>query len=210
MILISSFRPFGEDREWDENQLRAFRSWCMFAKHIFLFSQPNELLRSEKVSFVPCEEFPRIKDMVALAAKHRRDTSLICNGDIMIDPAILKIERKLGISHAVCASSRRWHFTPQPMMADAIRNASLIDGDGRDDRGRDVFMAKSQVWAKVGLEMPEHYRIGHSLFDAYLTNKFREHWNDRFLDFTAMRIVFHPIHGGRRRPYDVEIAEAVK
>lgn len=186
--------------------MRAFRSWLMFAEKIYIFGPPDQRLQSDKVNFVSSEEYPRIKDMIALAAKHRHKTSLICNGDIVIDPDIRRIDRKLGFSHAVCASSRRWHFKPQPMMIDAIRNASLIDGNGIDDRGRDLFMARPHVWVRVANEMPEGYRIGHGRWDAWITDCFRAHWNDRFLDFTAMRLIFHPIHQGRRRPHELEIA----
>lgn len=206
MIVLSSFRPFGEDREWDENQLRAFRSWLMFAERIYLFNEPDPMLKSNRVHFVQSEQYPRIRDMALFAAKHRRDTALICNGDIVINPEIKKIERKLGMTHACCASSRRWHFRPQSMMVDAIRNASLTNGDGIDDRGRDVFMAKASVWARVGVQLPDKYRIGNPQWDAALTNMFREHWDDKFLDFTAMRIVFHPIHAKRKYPYAEEIA----
>ena len=206
MILISSFRPLGEDPEWDANQMRAYRSWQMFAERIYLFGEPEAQLKSNKVHFVPSEQYPRIRDMAELAARFRGKITLICNGDIVIDPDIRRIERKLGFAHACCASSRRWHFKPEPLMSEAVKNASLIDGEGRDDRGRDVFMARDFVWGKVAATMPDKYRIGHSLWDAYITNAFREHWNDRFLDFSAMRLIFHPIHEGRRRPHDLEIA----
>ena len=91
-------------------------------------------------------------------------------------------------------------------MSEAVKNASLIDGEGRDDRGRDVFMARDFVWGKVAATLPDGYRIGNPRWDAALTNMFREHWDARFLDFSAMRLIFHPIHAARKYPFAEEIA----
>lgn len=184
----------------------AFRSWMMCATRIFLFGDIEPTLTSNKVSFVPCEQFPRIKDMATLAALQRGRVVMICNGDIVVDPRIRRIEAKLRLSHSACASSRRWHFDSDLPMGRAMETASLIDRDGRDDRGRDLFIAKAEVWHRIAKELPEKYRIGNSQWDAAITNAFREHWNDKFLDFTVLRMCFHPHHEGRRRPYDQEIA----
>jgi hypothetical protein len=206
MVILSSFRPFGEDPHWDRHQMLAFRSWMMCAQRVFLFGDIVPELRSNKVSFVPCEQFPRIRDMAHLAGQQRGKIVMICNGDIMVDPRILKVEMKLKLSHSLCASSRRWHFDSELTMNKAMEGASLTDAQGRDDRGRDLFMARAEVWARIAREMPEKYRIGNATWDAYLTDAFRAHWNEKFFDFSALRLVFHPHHEGRRRPYDVEIA----
>lgn len=202
MIIISSFRPFGEDPEWDRNQMMAFRTWQMVAKRVFLFGQQEPTLAGSKVSFVNSEQFPRIKDMAALAGSLRHDYCIaICNGDILMDPKIRAIEQRMRYGTCRCASSRRWHYDPSKPINEAIEAASLFTEDGVDDRGRDVFIARWDVWERIAKEMPSSYRIGHNEWDAFLTDKFREHWNERFLDFTAMRYIHHPHHGGRRRPY---------
>ena len=71
MIVISSFRPFGESQEWDANQMRAFRSWLMFAERIYLFGEIHPILKSNKVFFVASGDYPRIRDMAELAAKFK-------------------------------------------------------------------------------------------------------------------------------------------
>lgn len=205
MILVSSFRPFKEDPEWDRNQLTAFRTWMMFAKRIILFGQHEPDLSNNKVSFVPSEQFPRIKDMIGVAAKQRNQFVAICNGDILLNPSIIRIEGRMKNGHYKCASSRRWHFDPAKPMAEAMESASLIDADGRDDRGRDVFIARADAWDKLLSEAPDHLRVGHQHWDAWLTDAFRRHWDAKFLDFTALRIVHHPHHQGRRMPYATEI-----
>lgn len=206
MIAVSSLRPLGQDPHWDKHQMLAFRSWMMCATRIFLFGDIEPMLRSNKVAFIPCEQFPRIKDMAHFAGQQRGKIVMLCNGDIVVDPRILRIEVKLRVSHSLCASSRRWHFDSELPMNKAMETASLTDAEGRDDRGRDLFMARAEVWNRISKEMPEKFRIGQPQWDAYVTDAFRQHWNDKFLDFTALRMCFHPHHEGRRRPYAEEIA----
>jgi hypothetical protein len=206
VIVLSSFRPFREDPEWDRNQLAAFRTWMMFAQRIVLFGQQEAELMNKKVVFIQSEQWPKIKAMVDYAASQKNQFVCICNGDIMLDPKILRIEQRMKFSNYRCASSRRWHFDPSKPMQEAITNASLTDMDGRDDRGRDVFIARWDVWARIAKETPDKLRIGHNTWDAFLTDKFREHWDDKFIDFTAFRYVHHPHHGGRRRPHELEVA----
>jgi len=100
----------------------------------------------------------------------------------------------------VCASSRRWHFDPEKLPG-SLETASLVNEHRFDDRGRDVFVAQARVWEKIAKEIPEVLRIGHQHWDGEITTRFRQHWNDKFLDFTSLRMVHHPIHGGRRMPY---------
>jgi len=206
MVILSSFRPFGQDPLWDKHQMLAFRSWMMCASRVYLFGDIEPSLRSNKVSFIPCEQFPHIRDMAHFAGQQRGRIVMICNGDIVVDPRIMKVEMKLKLSHSLCASSRRWHFDAELPLGKAMETASLSDAQGRDDRGRDLFMARAEVWARIAREMPVKYRIGHGQWDAAVTDLFRLHWTDKFFDFTALRLVFHPHHDGRRRPYDVEIA----
>src|SRR6185369_1063170 len=104
MLIVSSFRPFGEDPHWDRHQMLALRSWMMCATRIFLFGDIEPSLRCNKVQFVPYEQFPRIKDMAHFAGQQRGKIVTICNGDIVLDPKILKIELKLRLSHSLCAS----------------------------------------------------------------------------------------------------------
>lgn len=182
--------------------MMAFRTWMLFAKKVYLFGEHEPVLSGSKVHFVPSEQFPRIKDMVILAASQKQEYSAICNGDILLDPQIMRIEQRMRFGNYRCASSRRWHFKSDAVSIEQAReSSSLIDQDGRDDRGRDVFIARWDVWGRIAKDIPDQYRISHNAWDAYLTDKFREHWNDRFLDFTAFRYVLHPHHGGRKRPY---------
>jgi len=176
----------------------------MFAKRIVLFGSMEPTLNNHKTRFVPSEQWPRIKDMVAFAAMQKGEVIAICNGDIMLDPKVMKVEQKIRNGGCRCASSRRWHFDPTKLMSEALESATLTNEDGVDDRGRDVFIAPWHVWAKIAPETPEGFRIGLGGWDGFMTDKFREHWNETFLDFTALRIVHHTHHKGRRRPPELE------
>lgn len=206
MIVLSSFRPFGESQEWDRNQMAAFRTWMMFAKRVFLFGQMEPAIDNSKVGWVSSDQYPRIKDMATLAGRQKNQIVMICNGDIRVNPNVLRLEQRMRVTNCHCASSRRWHFDPEKVITKHMDTATLTDMEGRDDRGRDVFIARWDVWARIAKEMPEKYRIGNPQWDAFLTDKFREHWNDQFIDFTTMRLCHHPHHGGRRHPYAEEIA----
>lgn len=205
MIVISSMRPFGEDPEWDRNQLLAFRTWMSFAKRVFLFGNQEPQLNNPKVKFVASEQFPCIKTMAKLAGEQKRQVVVICNGDILLDPRIVKIEQRMRNGTCSCASSRRWHFDAEKL-PQSLESASLTNSDGFDDRGRDVFVAQDRVWERISRDIPDNLRIGHQHWDGEITDRFREHWNDKFIDFTSLRMVHHPHHGGRRMPF----AETIK
>jgi len=200
MIVISSMRPFGEDPEWDRNQLLAFRTWMMFASRVILFGQKEPTLNNAKVHFIESEQFPKIKDMAQVAGEQKHRVVTICNGDILLDPHIIKIEQQMKDGRCRCASSRRWHFDADKL-PQSLEESSLADANGRDDRGRDVFIAQARVWQVIAEEIPETLRIGHQQWDGEITDRFRQHWNHKFVDFTALRMVHHPHHGGRRMPY---------
>jgi hypothetical protein len=193
-------RPFGEDPEWDRNQLLAFRTWMSFAKKVILFGKTEPQLENPHVEFWPTEQFPRIKDMARVAGDQARQVVVICNGDILLNPQIMKVEQRIRNGVCLCASSRRWHFKPEEL-PDALESATLNTQEGLDDRGRDVFVAPARVWKQVESEVSPLLRIGHQHWDGELTRIFRSKWGDKFLDFTSLRMVHHPIHGGRRMPY---------
>jgi len=197
MNIVTSQRPMADDVEIGRNQSLAKRSWEMCARRIVYFG-PNEFeLRSPKTVFVDCEPFPRIKTLIGAAASMVGYTAIL-NADIVVKPDILRLERMMGLRGKLCASSRRYHFDPATCNWDAAELG--------DDRGRDLFMARHDVWKRAVKEVPEMFRIGHQGWDGWLTDFLRRNYNDSFMDFTAKRIVFHPIHGSRRMPHAAEVA----
>lgn len=202
MIVISSLRPLGEDSEWDRNQMMAFRTWQMFATKIFLFGKPEPTLDSRKTNFIPSEQFPRIKDMMSLAAEQVGKVTAICNGDILISPMIKRVENLIRLGRYKCAYSRRWHFDPTINPEEAMARATLTNADGLDDRGQDVFITSHGVWKALAANFNPDYRIGHSGWDGATNYAIRRHCSqERCLNFTELKLIHHPHHGGRKMPH---------
>ncbi len=197
MNAVTSFRPLAHSEEWKRNQLLAKRSWEMWARYIVLFGDEDKELHSPKTKFIPSEQYPSLKSM-AEAASDLPGFTAILNADIVVTPQIRYVEQMMCARGCVSASSRRYHFDP-----------NTCDWDGAtlgDDRGRDIFVARRDVWRDLARILPEDLRIGNTRWDAAFVNWFRDEFGVKFIDFTDKRIVFHPIHGGRNRPYDEMIA----
>ena len=186
-----------EDSEIARNQSLAKRSWEMWAKRIVYFGTSDFDLRSPRTIFLEAEQFPRIKSLMECAGGMNGYTAIL-NADIVVKPEIRRLEQMMGLRGKLCASSRRYHFDPNTCNWDAAELG--------DDRGRDIFIARHDVWKRAAREVPEAFRIGNGRWDGYVTDLFRRHYNDSFIDFSQKRLVFHPIHGNRKRPYDEEIA----
>lgn len=198
MIAISSHRPLDQEPEIKRNQLLAKRTWEAAFSRIIYFGTIEPELSSGKTAFVPSEEFPRIKDMMEMAGKQRGFVAIV-NADIVVTPEIKKLERLMMLRGKLCASSRRYHFDPNTCDWKAAQLGL--------DRGRDIFIARNDVWRDAARHVPNELRIGNSRWDAWATDWFRIRYNDSFLDFTNMRAIFHPNHESRRRPYDEEISK---
>jgi hypothetical protein len=198
MNVISSHRPMAEDSEIARNQKLAHRTWEMWARNITYFGPKEFELQSPKTTFVESEQFPHIVDLMNAAAFQRGFTAIM-NADIVVKPDIRKLERMMMLRGKLCASSRRYHFDPN--------TCDWAAAELGDDRGRDIFIARWDIWRDAARWIPPELRIGNARWDAWVTDYFRAKHNDAFLDFTNMRIVFHPIHGSRKRPYDEEISK---
>lgn len=200
MIAISSHRPLAQSEEIKRNQLLAKRSWEMSFKKIIYFGPHEHELVSGKTAFVQSVDFPRIKDLMVMAGGQVGFVAIL-NADIVVDPAIKKLERMMALRGKLCASSRRYQFDPNTC---DFKAAQLGDA-----RGRDIFIARNDIWRNCSKHMPEQMRIGHGRFDAVLTDIFRRFYNESFLDFTASKFIFHPDHGERLRPHEEEISKVI-
>src|SRR6266498_2469409 len=196
MQAVSSHRPNCQDRDICRNQSLAARTWRMTFTRIIYLGPSEPDLRSPKTKFVFSEDFPRIKALMQIAALQPGFTAIL-NADIVVND-LRKLENQMMLRGKVCASSRRWHFDPNTCDWKAAYLGS--------DRGRDIFIARQDVWRKAAREVPEEFRIGHQGHDGWLTDYFRRQHNDSFIDFTGQRLIFHPEHGSRKMPYAVEVA----
>lgn len=199
MIALSSHRPHHKSVEFRHNQLLAKRSWeGAFTKIIYAGIEEPEL-HSQKTTFIQAEDWPRIQTLAQIAAEQQGIVAIL-NADIVVNNRLREVENRMWARGGVCGSSRRYHFdahTPD------LTHAKLIESD----RGRDIFIARQNIWKRIAREVPEYLRIGHQQWDAWMTDFFREHYNQRFIDFTAMKCIFHPKHEDRQMPYANEIVE---
>lgn len=205
MNAVSSHRPHARSAEFARNQALAKRTWEPVFKQIVYVGPQEPELDSEKTTFIYSEDFPSIQTLAKVAANLRGITALL-NADISLGPRIRNVEYRMLSGGLKCASSRRYHFDPHNPQWEM---AALDE----KDRGRDIFMAKQQVWQKVADTIPPHFRIGHQQWDAWMSDFFRDkvvpigREYDPSKDFTKERCVFHPHHGDRQMPHAQEIIQ---
>lgn len=189
MIFVSSFRPLDEDPsgEFTKNQLCAKESWEAVASRIFYLNSFEPRLDSRKTVFIPSEPYPPIMALMEVAASQPGWTALI-NADIWISPYLPVVEAKLNAKKATCAASWRWTFDP----AVGIRDAKVVDFGG------DFFAAKQEVWEQAYRMVDERLRIGAVFWDTALLSFFHTFHTASFWNITNSRVVFHPLHTGRK------------
>lgn len=203
MNIVSSHRPHNVSGEYRRNQVLAKNTWEGICHKITYFGEHEPELGSYKTTFVPSEQWPKIKALAECAGNYNGLTAIL-NADIVLTPTILGLERQMRLKRHLCASSRRWAFRVQGhTLSDMVENAEL-----GDERGRDIFVAGGVVWRHLANEIPDGYRIGNPYWDAFITDFFRQHYDASFVDFTSWRCVFHPIHGERNYPFAEQAAKA--
>lgn len=206
MIAVSSHRPHTESAEYKRTQQIAHNSWEHVFSSIHYFGPVETDLAGYKTRFVKSEPFPKIRDMAAYASNSTSGYAAILNADIVVTPEIMGLETHMVQKARRCGSSRRWHFKlTGGNLRDMLKTAWL-----GNDRGRDIFVAHYMVWRKLADQMPDCFRIGNPYWDAWITDWFREHYNDNFVDFTTSKTVFHPEHEGRNYPYAADIAKVYR
>lgn len=189
MNAISSFKPFSEDKEYAKLQKEAFDSWYPHFGKIVYYGDREPLLLTEKTIFVKSEQFPKIKDLVRMCALSISDYTCLINSDIILKPGFSQIVHGLKEKNLVAAISRRYQM-------DEGTDGKLVD------YGLDVFIARPMFWSKVYGSIPDNLRIGHNNWDTWMAGFFNRNLKGKAADFTHRKLVFHPKHGGRARPYE--------
>lgn len=199
MTIISSHRPHAQGGQFPINQIRAHQSWISVANRIIYFGPEEAELKDSlgKTRFIGCEDFPEIR-LLASWASTQFDCVAIVNSDIVLTENVLKVPVMLAKGMYKAAVSRRHHYDPQTFdLASAVDNVK--------DRGRDIFIAAPVIWKDVAQNIPAAYRIGHQKWDAWVCDRWRDTYKNKFMDFTYLRCVFHPNHEERRMPYAREL-----
>lgn len=190
MNAISSHKPFERSLEVAENQLAAKKTWTMAFGRIIYFGEEEPALAGPDTMFIPCQDFPLIRDMVKVCAE-QPDWSCIINADIQVSQKMPQVDRELDKAGALSAVSMRFQ-------KDAHGKLAVTDF------GLDFFAAKQPMWEAVLKEIPDVLRIGHNLWDTWMVSFFVRHSNGHCYDLTPSRLFFHPQHECRERPYSIE------
>lgn len=187
MVAISSFKPFAKSPLITANQMAAYGSWlCAFDQIYYVGPEAESLLAGPQTHFVMGEEFPPIASLVAECARHE-GWSCIINADIISTYRMRFVERALNIQRAESAISLRWQ----------------LPGNAILDQGLDWFAATQELWKKILPRVPKWFRIGHCLWDTWMLAAFKGIGDfSKCYDVTASKVIFHPQHEERERPYD--------
>lgn len=144
-----------------------------------------------KVRFVASEQFPKIIRMAEFAASLPGWTAIL-NADIVIKGNMKGITQRIVQAGAKCAVSQRYEFaSPDPQEGKVV------------DLGLDFFLANQDTWRRISEEYPEHYRFGHSSWDALMLGAFNCIGRHDCHNITAHRFCFHPRHGERRQVFHI-------
>lgn len=196
MIAITSHRLHSENSEYRINQIKALDSWAIHFDTIFYLGAEEPELKHKKVSFVPSDEYPRIKEMIKLASNIPKGYTTILNADIILGSGYKKVVEKMESNHIQAGTSRRWNFQV---------NRGVTSGR-LTDFGLDVFVATQKVWATALRNVPNCLRLGHIQWDAWLVGFLNTEFKRSLVDFTNHRVVFHPEHKGRISPFNDQMA----
>lgn len=194
LVAVSSFRALDDSDEVAENQLRAKRSWDLVFDRIILFGAYEKRMASSTTEFIKCEDFPHISAM-AFAASQQTVPVCILNADIVVAKNLKALVNQAWFNGAQAMTSQRLEFDPKT--EDYFR-AKVVD------LGADFFCAKPDGWKQAYKEIPKQFRIGHNRWDQWILNFFWHTYRRRFVDITTLGPIFHPKHGDRKQPHNID------
>lgn len=193
MICVSSFRALKNcSTEILRNQLRARESWDDAFSHIYYFGDYEPRLAGPNVTFFECADFPTIKEMIRVIGLQQQWGAFI-NADIVLGKGLKIIHGELAKRGALCAMSRRFEF-----QGEDVNSGRMLDN------GLDFFCGTPSFWKLASSMIPDNYRIGHCLFDTWLLGFMCSHYYAWLWDFTECRVIFHPKHEDRQRPFKID------
>lgn len=190
MTALSSFRPHRDSGEYRQNQIRAKNSWEPIFKNIIYFGHLEPELTSPKTEFIPYDGWPFIREMAEIASKLNGYTAII-NADIVIEPELSTVVAIMERTGIVAATSMRRDLETREILF--------------NDKGRDIFILNQRWWKRVADKVPRSCRIGHFEWDSWMIGFLCYEAKTKFADFSQVKCVFHPKHGGRKMPFNGEV-----
>jgi hypothetical protein len=195
LVAVSSFRALDDSAEVAANQIRAKRSWDIVFDRILLFGSYDKRLASPTTEFIPDGgDFPTIA-LLTMAAASVGVPTCILNADIVVAKNLKAMVNQAWSKGALAMTSQRLEFDPKT--EDYFRAVVR-------DLGADFFCAKPAVWKEVYKAIPQQFRIGHQRWDQWMLNFLWHTYRRRFVDITTLGPIFHPKHGERKQPHNID------
>lgn len=216
-FILSSLRPFNQNRAYADLQVTAIESWRALGSQVVLFNHPSDswLKSDQQIQFVvPKQSPPTIFEMIswAIGRGHAETSIAIVNSDIILGPDInllSEVIRNYSMTRNWAATSFRFTYEPEIGIEAAYRD--------REDLGLDIFIAPRRIWEVIRNEMPmmgaTKLTIGRILWDNTVNAYFRTRLpSNRYINLTDWKVVFHPVHGdrGRHVQYDQVTVRGLK
>jgi hypothetical protein len=194
LVAVSSFRALDDSAEIAANQIRAKRSWDIVFDRILLFGAYDKRMASATTEFIKSEDFPHISAMAWVASQQTVPVCIL-NADIVVAKNLKTLVNQAWSKGALAMTSQRLEFNPKT--EDYFR-ARVVD------MGADFFCAKPEVWKQVYKAIPQQFRIGHNQWDNWMLNFLWHTCRRRFVNITTLGPNFHPKHGERKQPHNID------
>lgn len=202
--ILSSVRPFQQNRQYADLQLAAIESWEKLGSNIVLFNSSRDcwVKENDQIRYAqPKDNPPTINEMMAWSLdKGCAETPIaIVNSDIVLGKdinLISQLVKDYQMTRNWAATSFRYTYEPEVGLKSAHREVT--------DFGLDIFIAPRRIWEVIYRDLPSlgatKLTIGRILWDNVVNAYFRERIpSNRYIDLTPWKVVFHPRHGDRGR-----------
>jgi hypothetical protein len=190
-VIMSSVRPFGEDKDYAALQRKAIKGWAHFTTEVVLFSEPTDVEGLDvPITFeVPSSNPPTIKEMIEYAVKNYSEHTVvaICNSDITLTDGVLRIKscaKENSLSSTWAATSLRHEYEKDDLASAKVEGMGL-----------DFFVATVNVWQHMIKEIPPYMTLGRQQWDTFVNTWFRRRVQaNKYFNITDWKCVYHPKH----------------
>lgn len=184
LTLVTSFKPFGLDPDYDRFQLLARTSWSSQFDKIVFFNDYEPLMDGHQVHWIkPKEKFPRMKDILTCCGEQTTPT-VFCTADDYLAGHFKETILELIGKGFLCGTTLRWNYDKNTLHFDK----SEVCGGGLD-----LFYAVPSIWKQLAKEIPNEFHIACPTYDAWMSQWFEIFHGDHYCNFWKRRTMLHPL-----------------